>query len=44
MTQFTLRTFDLPALHRHAIGFDQLFEQMERTFANSRGKIGRAHV
>ena len=37
MTQFTLRTFDLPALHRHAIGFDQLFEQMERTFANSRG-------
>ena len=37
MTHFTLRTLDLPALHRHAIGFDQLFEQMERTFANSRG-------
>ena len=35
MTQFTLRTLDLPALHRHAIGFDQLFEQIE---------IGRAHV
>ena len=37
MTQFTLRSLDIPALHRHAIGFDQLFEQMERTFANSRG-------
>jgi molecular chaperone IbpA len=36
MTQFTLRSLDIPALHRHAIGFDQLFEQMERTFANSR--------
>lgn len=37
MTQFTLRSFDLPALHRHAVGFDQLFDQLERTFANSRG-------
>ncbi len=37
MTNFTFRTLDIPALHRHAIGFDQLFEQMERTFANSRG-------
>lgn len=37
MTQFSLRTFDLPALHRHAVGFDNLFEQLERTFANSRG-------
>lgn len=36
MTSFNIRTLDLPALHRHAIGFDQLFEQMERTFANSR--------
>ena len=36
MTNFTLRTLDIPALHRHAIGFDQLFQQMERTFANSR--------
>lgn len=37
MTNFTLRTLDIPALHRHAIGFDQLFQQLERTFANSRG-------
>jgi len=36
MTNFTFRTLDLPALNRHAIGFDQLFQQMERTFANSR--------
>lgn len=36
MTQFTLRTLDLPALHRHAVGFDQLFEQLERTFATSK--------
>jgi molecular chaperone IbpA len=37
MTNFTLRTFDLPALHRHAIGFDRMFEEIERTFANARG-------
>jgi molecular chaperone IbpA len=36
MTQFTLHTLDLPALHRHAIGFDNLFEQLNRTFANSK--------
>jgi molecular chaperone IbpA len=36
MTQFTLRTLDLPALHRHAIGFDQMFEQLNRTFANTK--------
>lgn len=36
MTQFTLHTLDLPALHRHAIGFDSLFEQLNRTFANSK--------
>ena len=36
MTQFTLHTLDLPSLHRHAIGFDQLFEQLNRTFANSK--------
>lgn len=36
MTQFTLRTFDLPALHRHAIGFDRMFEDLNRTFANSK--------
>ncbi len=36
MTQFTLHTLDLPALHRHAIGFDRMFEELNRTFANSR--------
>ena len=36
MTQFTLHALDIPALHRHSIGFDQLFEQLNRTFANSK--------
>jgi molecular chaperone IbpA len=36
MTQFTLSTLDLPALHRHAIGFDRMFQELNRTFANSR--------
>ena len=36
MTNFTLRTFDLPSLHRHAIGFDRMFEELNRTFANSK--------
>lgn len=40
MTNFTLHTLDLPALHnqlhRHAIGFDSLFEQLNRTFTNSK--------
>ena len=36
MTQFTLHTLDLPSLHRHAIGFDRMFEELNRTFANSK--------
>lgn len=36
MTHFEIRTIDLPALHRHAIGFDTLFETLNRTFANSK--------
>lgn len=36
MTQFTLHTLDLPTLHRHAIGFDKMFDELNRTFANSR--------
>jgi molecular chaperone IbpA len=36
MTQFTLNTLDLPALHRHAIGFDRIFDDLNRTFAASR--------
>jgi molecular chaperone IbpA len=36
MTQFNIRTLNLPDLHRSAIGFDQMFEQLNRTFANSK--------
>ncbi len=36
MTQYTLHTIDLPSLHRHAIGFDRMFEELSRTFGNSR--------
>ena len=37
MTQFSIHTIDLPSLARHAIGFDRMFEELNRTFANSRG-------
>ena len=40
MTQFTLKTLDLPALHRSTIGFDRIFDELNRTFANSRGEAG----
>lgn len=40
MTQFSIHTLDLPSLHRHAIGFDKMFEELNRTFANSRGDNG----
>ena len=33
MTRYT--TLDLPNFHRGTIGFDRLFDQMERQFANS---------
>ena len=33
MTRLT--TLDLPSLHRATIGFDRLFDEMERKFANS---------
>lgn len=36
MTNFSLRTIDLPTLHRHAIGFDRIFDELNRTFANSK--------
>jgi molecular chaperone IbpA len=32
----SIHTFDFPTLHRHAIGFDRLFDELNRTFANSR--------
>jgi molecular chaperone IbpA len=36
MTNLSLHTFEFPQLHRHAIGFDRLFDELNRTFANSR--------
>jgi molecular chaperone IbpA len=40
MTNIQLRTVDLPTfvnqIHRQAIGFDSLFDQLNRTFANSK--------
>ena len=40
MTQFTLHTLDLPTfanqIHRHTIGFDNLFNELNRNFANSK--------
>jgi len=36
MTNLSIHTFDLPTLHRHAIGFDRLFDELTRNFANSR--------
>lgn len=36
MTQYTFSTIDLPTLHRHAVGFDRMFEELGRTFANTR--------
>jgi molecular chaperone IbpA len=36
MTRLT--TLDLPSLHRATIGFDRLFEQLDREFANSKSQ------
>lgn len=36
MTQYSIHAIDLPALHRHAVGFDRMFEELSRTFGNSR--------
>lgn len=36
MTNLSLHTLDFPTLHRSAIGFDRLFDELNRTFANSR--------
>jgi molecular chaperone IbpA len=32
-----ITTFDLPTIHRHAIGFDRIIGELNRTFANSKG-------
>jgi molecular chaperone IbpA len=36
MTNLTLHTLDFPQLHRQFVGFDRLFDELNRTFANSR--------
>ena len=40
MTQLEIRTLDLPSfvnqIHRQTIGFDRMFEELNRTFSNSR--------
>jgi molecular chaperone IbpA len=40
MTTLEIRTLDLPAfinqIHRQSIGFDRMFEELNRTFTNSR--------
>ena len=40
MKNLSIHTIDLPnlanQLHRHSVGFDQLFEQLNRTFINSK--------
>jgi molecular chaperone IbpA len=36
MTRLT--TLDLPSFHRATVGFDRLFEQMDRQFANSQSQ------
>ena len=35
MTRQRLKTLDLPHFHRATIGFDQMFTELERQFANS---------
>jgi len=37
MTQFTLKTLDLPTLHRSTVGFDRFFDELNRSFASARG-------
>lgn len=36
MTNYSLQTIDLPTFARHAVGFDRLFNDLNRTWANSR--------
>ena len=36
MTNFHIQTIDLPTFARHAIGFDRVFNELNRTFANSK--------
>lgn len=36
MTNYQLTTLDLPALHRRTIGFENLFQELNRAFMNGR--------
>ena len=36
MAHFEFKNLDLPALHRHVIGFDRVFDEIDRIFANNR--------
>ena len=36
MTRMT--TLDIPSIHRHFVGFDQMFNEMDRMFENSANK------
>jgi molecular chaperone IbpA len=38
MTQYTLTTLDLPSLNRHFVGFEQMFEDINRAFGNMPSK------
>jgi molecular chaperone IbpA len=35
-SQFALTTLNLPMVHRHSIGFERMFDELHRNFANSR--------
>jgi len=36
MTRLT--TLDLPSIHRHFVGFDSMFDEMDRMFENSKSQ------
>ena len=36
MTRIT--TLDLPSIHRHFVGFDRMFDEMDRMFENSKSQ------
>lgn len=35
MTRYKLNTLDLPSIHRLGVGFDRMFDELGRSFANS---------
>lgn len=37
MTQYGINTLDLPSLSRHAIGFERMLHDLNRSFAGTRG-------